>query len=273
MAKYCAMKSLIPSPGRRTWRKKSGICWQCCGDDFDGELPLFGFVPPVQDGRARCSDEMPMPDSSHCSQCGALLPADCPKGLCPQCGLEQALDLSGDESQLRSEGEASAAEPLNPQPAEANGARGEGRSFGDYELLEEIARGGMGVVYKARQRKLNRIVAIYETGECDGQHYFSMDYVPGRNLAEFVRDGPLPAQRAARYVKIIAEAIHYAHQHGTLHRDLKPSNVLIDVDDQPRITDFGLAKRLRGDFGLTVTGQMMGSPNFMPPEQCGWGST
>jgi WD40 repeat protein/tRNA A-37 threonylcarbamoyl transferase component Bud32 len=176
------------------------------------------------------------------------------------------------------------------------------QQFGEYELLEEIARGGMGVVYKARQKSLGRIVAlklilsgqfaskqevlrfrgeaeaaanlrhpnivaIYETGEQQGQHYFSMEYVPGRNLAEIVRDGPLPAQRAARYSQVIARAIHHAHQQGTLHRDLKPSNVLIDADDQPRVTDFGLAKRMRGDFGVTVTGQVLGSPGFMPPEQ------
>src|SRR5262249_50099603 len=137
------------------------------------------------------------------------------------------------------------------------------RRFGDYELLEEIARGGMGVVYKARQLSLNRtvavkmilsgefarpeyvqrfkleaeaaanlnhpnIVAIHEVGQQDGQHYFSMDYVPGQNLAELVRKGPLPARQAAAYLKTIAEAIHYAHQRGILHRDLKPSNVLID---------------------------------------------
>jgi hypothetical protein len=166
----------------------------------------------------------------------------------------------------------------------------------------------MGVVFKARQLRLNRIVAlklilsgqfaskqevlrfrseaeaaanlrhpnivaIYETGEANGQHFFSMEYVPGRNLADIVRDGPLPAMRAARYAEVIARAIHYAHQQGTLHRDLKPSNVLIDGDDQPRITDFGLAKKLRGDFGLTVTGQALGSPNFMPPEQSSGKST
>jgi serine/threonine-protein kinase len=94
-----------------------------------------------------------------------------------------------------------------------------------------------------------------------------MDYVEGRTLADIVRDGPLPAQRSAGYARSIAETIHYAHSRGVLHRDLKPSNVIIDGNDQPRIADFGLAKRVRGDFGVTVTGQALGSPNFMPPEQ------
>ena len=178
------------------------------------------------------------------------------------------------------------------------------RRFGDYELLEEIARGGMGIVYKARQVSLDRIVAvkvilsgqfaskeevlrfraeaeaaahlrhpnivaIYETGEWDGQPFFSMDYVAGRTLADLVRAAPLPAKRAAAYVKKIAEAIHYAHEQGILHRDLKPSNILIDEYDEPRITDFGLAKRVQKESFLTVTGQVMGSPNFMPPEQAG----
>src|SRR6185369_15036807 len=175
-------------------------------------------------------------------------------------------------------------------------------AFGEYELLEEIARGGMGVVYRARQVRLNRIVAlkmilagqfasqqevlrfrreaeaaanlrhpgivaIHEIGEEQGQHYFSMDFVQGRNLAEIIREGRLPARRAARYSQAIADAIHYAHQQGVLHRDLKPSNILIDENDQPRITDFGLAKRVRGDLGLTATGEVLGSPSFMPPEQ------
>jgi len=178
------------------------------------------------------------------------------------------------------------------------------RQIGDYELLEEIARGGMGVIFKARQRKLDRvvavkmilagefasreqalrfraeveasarlqhpnIVAIHETGEQEGQPYFSMDYVEGGNLAGLAREKPLPARRAAAYVKTIAEAIHYAHEQGILHRDLKPSNVLIDSNDQPRVTDFGLAKRTQKESFLTVTGDVMGSPNFMPPEQAG----
>src|SRR3989442_4058190 len=111
------------------------------------------------------------------------------------------------------------------------------------------------------------VVAIHEVGEHEGQHYFSMDYVEGKNLAELARDGPLPARQAATYLKTIAEAIHYAHQRGILHRDLKPSNVLIDPFDQPRITDFGLAKRLHHDSELTLSGQVLGSPNYMPPEQ------
>jgi WD40 repeat protein/predicted Ser/Thr protein kinase len=174
--------------------------------------------------------------------------------------------------------------------------------FSDYELLEEIARGGMGVIYRARQLSLNRIVAlkmilggqfagnqevlrfrseaeaaahlqhpnivrIHETGEHDGHRYFSMDYVEGRTLAELVRDAPLPAQRAAKYTCKIAEAIHYAHLQGILHRDLKPSNIIIDKNDEPLVTDFGLAKRMRHNFGVTVTGQVLGTPNFMPPEQ------
>ena len=174
--------------------------------------------------------------------------------------------------------------------------------FGDYELLEEIARGGMGVVYKARQMSLNRpvalkmilagewatpearqrfraeaeaaanlqhpnIVAIHEVGEHEGQQYFSMDFVAGKNLAELVRGNPLSAERVASYVKTIAEAVHFAHQRGILHRDLKPQNVLIDADDRPRITDFGLAKRVETDSGLTRTGDVLGSPSYMPPEQ------
>jgi WD40 repeat protein/tRNA A-37 threonylcarbamoyl transferase component Bud32 len=175
--------------------------------------------------------------------------------------------------------------------------------FGAYDLLEEIGHGGMGVVYKARQRSLHRvvalkmllggqfagkvalgrfrdeaelaaqlqhpnIVAIHEIGEQDGLPYFTMDYVPGRSLVDLVRDHPLPAQAAASYLETIAKAMHYAHEQGVLHRDLKPSNVLIDAFDQPRITDFGLAKRLTGSTSdLTVSGQALGSPNFMPPEQ------
>jgi WD40 repeat protein/serine/threonine protein kinase len=176
------------------------------------------------------------------------------------------------------------------------------RSFGDYELLEEIARGGMGIIYKARQKSLGRmvavkmllfgeqsgkdlaqrfraeaaaaaslqhanIVAIHEVGAHEGQPFFAMEFIDGQSLAQLAAGQPLPATRAARYVKIVAEAIHYAHERGILHRDLKPSNVLIDPFDQPRVTDFGLAKRLHHDSELTLSGQVLGSPNYMPPEQ------
>jgi len=233
-----------------------------------------------------------------CAECGATLPESALGDRCPKCLIQLGLEASDEATAL------SISEPPEPPTAIDPLSQTHVRRFGDYELLDQIARGGMGVVYKARQVKLNRvvalkmilsgqfaskqevlrfrseaevaanlrhpnIVAIYETGECEGQHYFSMEYVQGRNLAEIARDGPLPAQRAARYLQVVAEAIDYAHQQGTLHRDLKPSNVLMDANDQPRITDFGLAKRVRGDFGLTVTGQVLGSPNFMPPEQTG----
>ncbi len=223
-----------------------------------------------------------------CPRCGTELPADAAEGLCPRCVARLAF---GDEP-----------------PAPPTGAKM--RYFGDYELLEEIARGGMGVVFKARQLSLNRlvavkmilrgefageterqrfraeaeaaanlqhpnIIAIHEVGEHDGQPYFSMDLVAGHNLAAMVKDKPLPARQAAAYLKTIAEAIHHAHEKGTLHRDLKPTNVLVDEFDQPRITDFGLAKRLN-DSGqgtrsaeLTQTGQMLGTPSFAPPEQAG----
>ena len=176
------------------------------------------------------------------------------------------------------------------------------RYLGDYELLEEIGCGAMGVVYRARQVSLNRVVAvktlatgqlatqeavqrfhaeaeaaaslqhpgivsIHEVGEHEGRYYFSMDYVAGHSFAEITCDHPLPPEKAARYVQAIAEAVHFAHARGILHRDLKPSNILLDSSDRPRITDFGLAKRLSGDSELTVEGQVMGAPGYMPPEQ------
>jgi eukaryotic-like serine/threonine-protein kinase len=174
--------------------------------------------------------------------------------------------------------------------------------FGNYELLGRIGRGGMGVVYKARQVSLNRIVAlkllpygalatkeqvlrfkaeaatagslqhpnivaVHEVGLCEDRHFLVMDYVEGQTLGELARAGPLPPAQSARYIQKIAEAIHYAHERGILHRDLKPSNVLIDATDEPRITDFGLAKRLEAATDLTLSGQVLGSPQYMPPEQ------
>ncbi len=178
------------------------------------------------------------------------------------------------------------------------------RYFGDYEIESELARGGMGVVFQARQVSLNRLVAlkmilagqlanetdvkrfyteaeaaanldhpgivpIYEVGQHEGQHYFSMGFVEGRSLAQRLADGPLPPREAAALMVKVAEAIDYAHSRGVIHRDLKPGNILLDRSGQPRVTDFGLAKKLQSDSGLTGSGQIMGTPSYMPPEQAG----
>src|SRR5438477_1209399 len=237
-----------------------------------------------------------MPALNSCARCGAELRPQNSEGLCTRCLLESGLD----EPVVALPGQPVLLSEIQNRNSKFENQKA--RYFGDYELLEEIARGGMGVVYRARHLNLERIVAvkmilaerfasqqivqrfqgevtaaahlrhpnivaIHDVGIHDGQHYFSMDYVEGQSLSQLVGNRPMPPAKAARYVKLIAEAIHYAHQQGILHRDLKPSNVLVDASDQPRITDFGLAKRLDGDASITVTGQMLGSPNFMPPEQ------
>ena len=174
--------------------------------------------------------------------------------------------------------------------------------FGDYELIEEIARGGMGVVYKAKQSSLDRVVAlkmilsgdlageeevqrfrteaesaanldhpgivpIYEIGEHKGQHYFSMGFVDGMSLADRVKDGPLAPQEAAKIIQKVADAVAYAHDKGVIHRDLKPANILLDTAGESKVTDFGLAKRVESESDLTRTGAVMGTPSYMPPEQ------
>ena len=222
-----------------------------------------------------------------CKNCGtSLTGTGKDDSYCPACILHQSLLVLSTGSMPTMIAE------VDPTP----------KFFGSYELMEEIGRGGMGVVYKARQRSLNRtvaikllvsgaysseallrrfqieaesaaglqhpgIVAIHECGEQDNQPYYAMEYVKGRNLAEVSNGQPLESKRAATYLRAIAEAVQYAHHRGILHRDLKPSNVLIDLDDRPRITDFGLAKQLHEQSDVTVAGQMLGSPNYSSPEQ------
>ena len=111
------------------------------------------------------------------------------------------------------------------------------------------------------------IVAIHDVGTLEGQPYFTMDLVNGSNLAEVVQLGALPPRRAAELIRTVAEAVAYAHREGVLHRDLKPSNILLDGEGQPHLTDFGLARLIEADSSLTATGQALGSPNYMSPEQ------
>jgi WD40 repeat protein len=176
------------------------------------------------------------------------------------------------------------------------------RRIGDYEILSEVARGGMGVVYAARQKRLDRIVAlkvmnggafnrdsqvarfeveahaaanlshpnivpIHEIGEYEGCHYFSMPLVEGTTLAARLTEGQLTTRDAAILTSKLARAVHHAHQHGVLHRDLKPTNVLLDRNGEPHLTDFGLAKLLERDVTLTATDAIMGTPAYMSPEQ------
>ena len=175
--------------------------------------------------------------------------------------------------------------------------------FGDYELLKELARGGMGVVYKAREISLDRVVAlkmilegmlgtdeamerfhrearaaagldhphivpVYHSGQHEGRHFFTMAYIEGANLKQIVKRTGLPSpQGIVALLLPVVDAVEFAHQHGILHRDLKPENVMIDQQGRPRVTDFGLAKRVVGDTELTASGQILGTPCYLPPEQ------
>jgi thiol-disulfide isomerase/thioredoxin len=175
--------------------------------------------------------------------------------------------------------------------------------FDDYELLEEVARGGMGVVFRAREKRLNRVVAlkmilagglatpeevrrfrleaeeasnldhphivpIYHVGECAGHHYFTMKFIEGGTLNDLPRGGKADPRQAARILIDVAGAIHYAHQRGILHRDLKPGNVLIDKEGRPHVTDFGLVKHLgRATGHQTRSGAILGTPGYVSPEQ------
>ena len=242
-----------------------------------------------------------------CKKCDAKIFSDAPKGLCTACALETALGISLDSVADRMS-EPSRMDELSGD--ESNGATNPTLTahstivgeFGDYELLEEIGRGGQGVVFRARQKSLNRIVAlkvislgqwaskthlmrfrreaeaaarlehpgivpIHEVGEREGSCYFSMQFIQGGQLDEAVRDKPMPGRQAAELMAKIARIAHYAHEHGILHRDIKPGNILVDAKGEPHLTDFGLARLLESESTITRTIEVMGTPSYMAPEQ------
>src|SRR6184192_926712 len=218
-----------------------------------------------------------------CAECGATVFADAPQGICSVCLFQTG--LASDDGKAF---EATVGRML--------------KDFGDYELLEEIGRGGQGVVFRARQKSLNRTVAlkiislgqwaskahlkrfrleaeaaarlehpgivpIHEVGERDGSCYFSMKFVEGGQLDEVVRRAPMSVRQAAELIAKVTRTVHYAHQHGILHRDIKPGNILLDGKGEPHLTDFGLARLVETESTMTRTLDVLGTPSYMAPEQ------
>src|SRR5262245_60024114 len=219
-----------------------------------------------------------------CAKCGATVFADSPRGFCSVCMFKTGLG------------------PLAEDDAGEQESRRMEMGFGDYELVEEIGRGGQGVVYRARQKSLNRTVAlkviglgqwaakahlkrfrleaevaarldhpcivpIHEVGEREGCCYFSMNLVEGSQLDEVIKREPMPFRRAAELIAKLARAVHYAHEHGILHRDIKPGNILLDAKGEPHLTDFGLARLVETESSVTRTMEVLGTPSYMAPEQ------
>jgi len=234
-----------------------------------------------------------------CPKCGGKIPADAPEGGCPGCLLESGLGLLP-EASVAVVDDVGHVDKLDSKKAERAAAMlGE---LGDYELLEEVGRGGQGVVFRARQKSLNRTVAlkvislgqwaskahlkrfrreaeaaasldhpsivpIYEVGERDGSCYFSMKFVEGGQLHEVIRRRPISIRQAAKLIAKLARTVHYAHEHGILHRDIKPGNILLDAKGEPHLTDFGLARLVETESTVTRTLEVLGTPSYMAPEQ------
>src|SRR5881398_2416151 len=229
-----------------------------------------------------------------CRKCGAAIPPDSLQQSCGACLLETGLGPVADEPV------AGVDDPGRPKPMLMD--------FGDYELLEQIGRGGQGVVFRARQKSLNRIVAlkviglgqwatethlkrfrleaeaaaglnhpsivpIHEIGERDGCCYFSMNFVDGEALDGVAKREAISIRRAAELIAKLARTVHYAHEHGILHRDIKPGNILLDTEGEPHLTDFGLARLVESESTLTHTLEVMGTPSYMAPEQAAGKST
>src|SRR5213080_4648332 len=258
----------------------------------------------VHDGeRARDSPEMSSVPRV-CRKCRAEIFADAPEGLCTACLFETGLDLFADASVAPQKRDDPGREDCVVAPDRKRSARSAKTfaDFGDYELLEVIGRGGQGVVYRARQKSLNRTVAlkvialghwatdphlkrfrreaeaaasldhpsivpIYEVGERDGSCYFSMKLVEGGQLDEVTRHEPMPIRQAVELIAKVARTVHYAHEHGILHRDIKPGNVLLDAKGEPHLTDFGLSRLVESESSVTQTLDVLGTPSYMAPEQ------
>jgi serine/threonine protein kinase/tetratricopeptide (TPR) repeat protein len=244
-----------------------------------------------------------------CRKCGAKIFSDAPRGLCTACVLETALGIfpdaavagAGDPGPTceASRDQENATVADSKEAARAATMLGE---LGDYELLEEIGRGAQGVVFRARQKSLNRTVAlkvislgqwaskahlkrfrreaeaaasldhpsivpIYEVGERDTSCYFSMKFVEGGQLDEVVRRTPMSIRQAVELIAKVARTVHYAHEHGILHRDIKPGNILLDTKGEPHLTDFGLARLVESESSVTQTLDVLGTPSYMAPEQ------
>jgi serine/threonine protein kinase/tetratricopeptide (TPR) repeat protein len=236
-----------------------------------------------------------------CRKCGAEIFADAPEGICTACLFETGLDLFTDKPVAVVDDPGPRGEPLPERRNKSDRAK-VFADFGDYELLEVIGRGGQGVVYRARQKSLNRAVAlkviglghwateahlkrfrreaeaaasldhpgivpIYEVGERDASCYFSMKLVEGGELDEVAKHEPMPIRRAVELIAKVARTVHFAHEHGILHRDIKPGNILIDQKGEPHLTDFGLARLVETESTVTRTMEVLGTPSYMAPEQ------